>query len=189
MVFLVNLLHKNRENIFDLFVSLLVTSSSFLLETWINWWKLRTSVPSSLQIIKQSSIGSLPPTSFKCSEEKPISLQLWRAHWGTFHLYIIYENSKIPTLGYVIKDLGMCLLDRNWEKDQQHFKDFIEVFENHPRPLCVFLCPEGTTITYRMNVLWFSPLDTHVKSQAFAKKTDRPVFDVFSSLKLHLNLI
>ena len=59
-------------------------------------------------------------------------------------------NSKIPTLGYVVKDLGMCLLDRNWEKDQKHFKDFLEVFETHPRPLCVFLCPEGTTITYRM---------------------------------------
>ena len=41
----------------------------------------------------------------------------------------------------------MCLLDRNWEKDQQHFKDFMQVFENHPRPLCVFMCPEGTTFT------------------------------------------
>ena len=64
---------------------------------------------------------------------------------GYNHIYLI-RDSKIPALGYVVKDLGMCLLDRNWEKDQQHFKDFLNVFENHPRPLCVFLYPEGTTV-------------------------------------------
>ena len=61
-------------------------------------------------------------------------------------LIILLISRKLPALGYVVKDLGMCLLDRNWEKDQKHFKDFIDVFENHPRPLCVFLCPEGTTV-------------------------------------------
>ena len=70
----------------------------------------------------------------------------------------MFINRKIPALGYVVKDLGMCLLDRDWEKDQQHFKDFMHVFENHPRPLCVFLCPEGTTITHRILILFISIL-------------------------------
>lgn len=41
----------------------------------------------------------------------------------------------------------MCLLDRDWKSDQKNFTLFLEQFEHHPRPVCVFLCPEGTTIT------------------------------------------
>lgn len=41
----------------------------------------------------------------------------------------------------------MCLLDRDWKSDQKNFSLFLEQFEHHPRPVCVFLCPEGTTIT------------------------------------------
>ena len=62
----------------------------------------------------------------------------------------------------------MCLLDRHWETDQKHFKRFLERFETHPRPECVFLCPEGTTITHK----------SHEKSVAYAARTNRPQFEV-----------
>ena len=66
----------------------------------------------------------------------------------------------------------MCLLDRNWETDQAHFRTFLERFTTHPCGECVFLCPEGTTRTAK-NI---------AKSKAFAAKTNRPQFDVSVSL-------
>lgn len=62
----------------------------------------------------------------------------------------------------------MCLLDRHWETDQKHFKHFLERFVTHPCPECVFLCPEGTTITH----------SSHAKSVAYAARTHRPQFEV-----------
>ena len=75
----------------------------------------------------------------------------------------------------------MCLLDRHWETDQKHFKHFLERFVTHPCPECVFLCPEGTTITH----------SSHAKSVAYAARTHRPQFEVrvfFTSESQHVLL-
>ena len=85
-----------------------------------------------------------------------------------FAFIYLFMFSKIPILGYVVQDLNMCLLDRNWETDQAHFRTFLERFTTHPCGECVFLCPEGTTRTAK-NIS---------KSKAFATKTNRPQFDV-----------
>lgn len=93
---------------------------------------------------------------------------------------------SVPTFGYIVKDLGMCLLDRNWQTDQTHFKDFMTRFETHPRPVCVFICPEGTTITERPSVSPLSRVDTYKRSQEYAVKTNRPVFEVGFAHHVHV---
>ena len=75
--------------------------------------------------------------------------------------------AKVPAFGPIVQDLNMCLLDRNWTTDQTHFKTFLERFETHPRPTCVFLCPEGTTIVQ----------SSYERSQDYARRTGRPVLE------------
>lgn len=65
----------------------------------------------------------------------------------------------------------MCLLDRHWETDQDHFRHFLERFESHPCAECVFFCPEGTTITRA----------SYERSKSFAQRSNRPKFEVWSS--------
>ncbi|KAK8800299.1 hypothetical protein WA171_004933 [Blastocystis sp. BT1] len=74
---------------------------------------------------------------------------------------------KIPILGPVVQDLNMCLLDRHWETDQDHFRHFLERFESHPCAECVFFCPEGTTITRA----------SYERSKSFAQRSNRPKFE------------
>lgn len=75
---------------------------------------------------------------------------------------------SIPVVGYGIRELGMCLLDRNWEKDRKTFDNYLSNYVNASIPVCTYICPEGTTLSE----------STYQRSQAYAKKTNRPVFEV-----------
>lgn len=69
----------------------------------------------------------------------------------------------------------MCLLDRDWKSDQKNFSLFLEQFEHHPRPVCVFLCPEGTTITQgSSSFLSLFLMHRIAQSLAGIRKTHRP---------------
>ena len=97
-------------------------------------------------------------------------------------------SSKVPAFGPIVQELNMCLLDRDWKRDQKNFAQFLEQFEHHPRPVCVFLCPEGTTITQGwVFLICFERIASLDRSQQFARRAGRPVFDVFSS-RLHARL-
>lgn len=76
--------------------------------------------------------------------------------------------SSIPVIGYAIRDVNMCFLDRNWEKDRHNLDVFIENFISAASPISVLLCPEGTTLTQ----------ETYERSQRYAKKVDRPCLEV-----------
>lgn len=78
--------------------------------------------------------------------------------------------SSIPIFGYGIRDLSMCLLDRNWEKDRKTFDTYLSNFMDATIPVCAYICPEGTTISE----------STYQRSQSFAKKTNRPILEVGS---------
>lgn len=67
-----------------------------------------------------------------------------------------------------MRDLNMCLLDRNWEKDRQTFDQYLNNFIHSTIPICSYICPEGTTLTR----------STHEKSLAYASKSNRPHFEV-----------
>ena len=42
--------------------------------------------------------------------------------------------SSIPVIGYAIRDVNMCFLDRNWEKDRHNLDVFIENFISAASP-------------------------------------------------------
>ena len=54
---------------------------------------------------------------------------------------------SIPVMGYAFRDMGMCLLDRNWEKDKKTFDTYLSNFVNAAIPVCTYICPEGTTLS------------------------------------------
>ena len=105
-----------------------------------------------------------------------------------YHPFYFFTRRSVPTFGYIVKDLGMCLLDRNWQSDQSHFKDFMTRFETHPRPMCAFICPEGTTITARSTSPLVSCEDTYKRSQEYAAKTNRPVFEVSTLVSINRSI-
>ena len=67
-----------------------------------------------------------------------------------------------------MRDLSMCLLDRNWEKDRHTFDTYLDTLANASHPICAYICPEGTTLSQ----------STYERSQAYAKRANRPVFEV-----------
>ena len=84
---------------------------------------------------------------------------------------------SIPVMGYGIRDMGMCLLDRNWEKDKKTFDTYLSNYVNATIPVCTYICPEGTTLSE----------STYQRSQAYAKKTGRPIFEVLFEYSLLRN--
>ena len=90
-----------------------------------------------------------------------------------------YFSRKVPMFGPIVQELNMCLLDRDWKADQKNFAMYLKQFETHPRPVCVFLCPEGTTITQgSLCFRAFSAAESLHRSQEYAKRNGRPVFEV-----------
>lgn len=79
-----------------------------------------------------------------------------------------FHPSSIPVIGYAIRDVNMCFLDRNWEKDRHNLDTFIANFISAASPISVLLCPEGTTLTQ----------ESYERSQRYAKKVDRPCLEV-----------
>lgn len=95
---------------------------------------------------------------------------LFRHHEGFSEVFqrMPYHPSSIPVIGYAIRDVNMCFLDRNWEKDRHNLDTFISNFISAASPISVLLCPEGTTLTQ----------ESYERSQRYAKKVDRPCLEV-----------
>lgn len=76
--------------------------------------------------------------------------------------------SSVPVLGYIVRDLNMCLLARNWESDRKTFDEYLENYIQSATPTCAYICPEGTTFTHH----------SFERSQSYAKRSNRPVLQV-----------
>ena len=74
-------------------------------------------------------------------------------------------------IGYAIREVQMCFLDRNWDSDRHNLDVYIKNFISAENPISVLLCPEGTTLTQ----------ESYQRSQRYAKKVDRPCLEVKSS--------
>lgn len=73
---------------------------------------------------------------------------------------------------------GFLLLERNWEKDSTNIDHYMAdlIHNNDNKWLLIF--PEGTTRHACMRRMSLKSLVTVPKSQAYAKKTGRPVLEV-----------
>lgn len=95
---------------------------------------------------------------FFCSDERIIRVVPYE--------YVLF--SSVPVLGYIVRDLNMCLLARNWESDRKTFDEYLENYIQSETPTCAYICPEGTTFTHH----------SFERSQSYAKKSNRPVLQV-----------
>ena len=87
---------------------------------------------------------------------------------GDFSAMMKSSLRSIPLFGYAIKDLHMCFLDRNWERDQLPFDSFLTDYLTSLNPISFLLSPEGTVYCR----------STYERSQRYAKNAGRPVLEV-----------
>ena len=78
------------------------------------------------------------------------------------------DLGSIPVFGYAMRDVNMCMLARDWERDRTSFDNYLDAFISAKNPIMCLLYPEGTTYAG----------STYATSQRYATKMGRPVLEV-----------